>query len=80
MPSGIDDLGRSDHARAHERIRVHDVRPDPQAHEEELIEEALADLPEFVLEREPQVMFENNGMALGRRLTFDRPPEVDGSS
>ena len=35
-------------------------------HEEDLIDEALADLPEFILERQPRVMFENNGMALGR--------------
>ena len=34
-------------------------------HEEGLIEEALWDLPEFILERQPRVMFENNGMALG---------------
>jgi hypothetical protein len=27
--------------------------------EEELIEEALAELPEFILERQPRVMFEN---------------------
>ena len=46
-------------------------------HEEELIEEALADLPEFILERRPRVMFENNGMALGRWLMFGRPPQVE---
>jgi hypothetical protein len=46
-------------------------------HEEELIDEALADLPEFILERQPRVMFENNGMALGRWLMFGRPPQVE---
>lgn len=46
-------------------------------HEDELIEEALADLPEFILERQPRVMFENNGMALGRWLMFGRPPQVE---
>ena len=46
-------------------------------HEEELIEEALADLPEFILERRPRVMFENNGMALARWLMFGRPPQVE---
>ena len=46
-------------------------------HEEELIEEALGDLPEFILERQPRVMFENNGMALGRWLMFGRPPDVE---
>jgi hypothetical protein len=46
-------------------------------HEEALIEEALADLPEFILERQPRVMFENNGMALGRWLMFGRPPHVE---
>jgi hypothetical protein len=30
-------------------------------HEDELIEEALAELPAFVVERQPRVMFENNG-------------------
>ena len=48
-----------------------------KGHEEELIEEALADLPEFILERQPRVMFENNGMALGRWLMFGRPPQVE---
>ena len=46
-------------------------------HEEELMEEALADLPEFILERHPRVMFENNGIALGRWLMFGRPPNVE---
>jgi hypothetical protein len=48
-----------------------------KGHEEELIEEALGDLPEFILERHPRVMFENNGMALGRWLMFGRPPQVE---
>ena len=46
-------------------------------HEDELIEEALAELPAFVIERRPRVMFENNGAALGRWLMFGRPPDVD---
>ena len=46
-------------------------------HEEELIEDALADLPEFILERRPRVMFENSGLALGRWLMFGRPPQVE---
>jgi len=46
-------------------------------HEDELIEEALAELPPFVVERRPSVMFENNGAALGRWLMFGRPPDVD---
>ena len=45
-------------------------------HEDELIQEALADIPTFILERHPRVMFENNGMALGRWLMFGRPPNV----
>ncbi len=48
-----------------------------KSHEEELIEEALADLPEFILQRQPRVMFENNGMALGRWLMFARPRQVE---
>jgi hypothetical protein len=36
------------------------------AHEDELIEETLAVLPSFILERRPRVMFENNGLALAR--------------
>lgn len=46
-------------------------------HEDELIEEALAELPSFILEHQPRVMFDNNGMALGRWLMFGRPPTVD---
>jgi hypothetical protein len=46
-------------------------------HEDELIEEALAELPPFILEHQPRVMFENNGMALGRWLMFGRPPTVE---
>jgi hypothetical protein len=48
-----------------------------KGHEEELIEEALADLPRFILERQPRVMFENSGLALGRWLMFGRPPQVE---
>jgi hypothetical protein len=48
-----------------------------KAHEDELIEEALAELPPFILEHRPRVMFENNGAALGRWLMFGRPPNVD---
>ena len=46
-------------------------------HEDELIEETLAELPDFVLERQPRVMFENSGMGLNRWLMFGRPPRVD---
>jgi hypothetical protein len=46
-------------------------------HEDESIEEALAELPAFVVERRPRVMFENNGATLGRWLMFGRPPEVE---
>jgi hypothetical protein len=46
-------------------------------HEDELIEEALAELPPFIAEQRPRVMFENNGMALGRWLMFGRPPMVE---
>ena len=46
-------------------------------HEDELIDEALAELPPFIVERRPRVMFENNGMALGRWLMFGRPPTVE---
>ena len=43
-------------------------------HEDELMQEALAELPQFIAEQRPRVMFENNGMALGRWLMFGRPP------
>ena len=46
-------------------------------HEPELIDEALADLPEFILERQPRVMFENAGHSLLRWLMFGRPPNVE---
>lgn len=46
-------------------------------HEYELIEETLAELPPFILEHRPRVMFENNGAALGRWLMFGRPPNVE---
>ncbi len=46
-------------------------------HEDELIEEALAELPPFIVERHPRVMFENNGATLGRWLMFGRPPDVE---
>lgn len=46
-------------------------------HEDELIEETLSGLPDFVLERRPRVMFENTGAGLGRWLMFGRPPCVD---
>jgi hypothetical protein len=46
-------------------------------HEDELIEEVLAVLPAFILERRPRVMFENSGQALLRWLMFGRPPHVD---
>ena len=46
-------------------------------HEDELIEETLALLPDFMLERNPRVMFENSGQGLNRWLMFGRPPHVD---
>jgi hypothetical protein len=46
-------------------------------HEDELIAEALAELPKFIAEQRPRVMFENNGMALDRWLMFGRPPTVE---
>lgn len=46
-------------------------------HEDELIEETMSELPDFILERRPRVMFENTGMSLGRWLMFGRPPRVD---
>ena len=46
-------------------------------HEDELIDEAIAELPPFIVEQRPRVMFENNGAALGRWLMFGRPPNVD---
>jgi hypothetical protein len=46
-------------------------------HEDELIDEALDELPPFIVERRPRIMFENNGMALGRWLMFGRPPTVE---
>ena len=61
-----------------ERDRVHDRRPHPAAPRAgELIEEALADLPGFILERQPRVMFENAGHSLLRWLMFGRPPNVE---
>jgi len=48
-----------------------------KSHEDELIEEALAEVPPFILEHQPRVMFENNGAALGRWLMFGRPPNVE---
>lgn len=48
-----------------------------QRHENELIEETLSELPDFVLERRPRVMFENTGAGLSRWLMFGRPPRVD---
>ncbi len=46
-------------------------------HEDELIQEALAEVPPFILEHQPRVMFENNGAALGRWLMFGRPRNVE---
>ena len=45
-------------------------------HEDELIEETLAELPPFILERRPRVMLENTGAGLCRWLMFGRPPRV----
>ena len=49
-------------------------------HEDELIEETLSELPDFILERRPRVMFENTGSSLGRWLMFGRPPASTGSN
>ncbi len=46
-------------------------------HEDELIQETLAELPDFVTERRPRVMFENSGVGLNRWLMFGRPPRVE---
>ena len=46
-------------------------------HEDELIEETLAELPDWIAERRPRVMFENSGAGLNRWLLFGRPPRVD---
>ena len=46
-------------------------------HEDELIEETLAELPDWIAERRPRVMFENSGTGLNRWLLFGRPPRVD---
>jgi hypothetical protein len=46
-------------------------------HEDELIEETMSELPDFILERHPRVMLENSGMGLNRWLMFGRPPRVD---
>jgi hypothetical protein len=46
-------------------------------HEEELIEETLAVLPQFIRDRQPRIMFENAGYAILRWLMFGRPPRVE---
>ncbi len=46
-------------------------------HEDELIQEALAEIPTFIRGRQPRVMYENNGATLGRWLMFGRPPNVE---
>jgi hypothetical protein len=46
-------------------------------HEDELIKEALAELPTFIAEQRPRIMFENNRMNSGRWLMFGRPPTVE---
>jgi len=51
-----------------------------QVHESELIEDALAELPSFVVERQPRVMFENAGHSLLRWPMFGRPPRVSAWS
>jgi hypothetical protein len=48
-----------------------------QLHETELIDDALAELPGFILEQRPRVMFENAGHSLIRWLMFGRPPRVE---
>jgi hypothetical protein len=74
---GIDDLARSDHAPGMSASEFTTLDLILKRHEEELMDEALADLPEFILERQPRVMFENNGLALGRWLMFGRLPNVE---
>lgn len=46
-------------------------------HEDELIEETLSELPDFIVERHPRVMLQNTGAGLCRWLMFGRPPRVD---
>ena len=58
----------------HESITIDRIL---RQHEDELIEETLADLPEFLLERSPRVMLENGGMGINRWLMFGRPPHVE---
>ena len=48
-----------------------------QLHESELIEDVLAELPAFVIEQRPRVMFENAGHSILRWLMFGRPPRVE---
>ena len=73
---GIDDLERSDMLPATSAAEFTTLDLILKRREEELIEEALADLPEFILERRPRVMFENNGLAIAPWLVFGRPPQV----
>ena len=47
-----------------------------QRHESELIEDVLAELPAFIIEQRPRVMFENAGHSILRWLMFGRPPRV----
>ncbi len=47
-----------------------------QRHEDELIDEVLAVLPDFIRAERPRVMFENSGQAILRWLMFGRPPHV----
>lgn len=60
-----------------ERVRVHGARLILERREQELTEEALADLRAFLLEGDPSVVFEHTGMALARSLMFGWPPDVD---
>ena len=46
-------------------------------HEDELIEETLAVLPDFISSEHPRVMFENSGAGINRWLMFGRPPRVE---
>jgi hypothetical protein len=46
-------------------------------HEAELIDEVLDELPAFVRDRQPRIMFENEGHGIGRWLMFGRPPRVE---
>jgi hypothetical protein len=67
------DLIKLPQMRAREFSAIDRIR---ELHEDELIEETLTDMPRFILERRPRVMFENGGGTLIRWLMFGRPPRA----